>query len=285
MERNNNDTFLKFNKILVALDASPQSISALETAARLAHYMRARLTGLFVEDVNILKLCDSPLAREFCLFTFRSIPVQRHRIEYQLRTIAEKINQKIAEISSRLRIPWNFTVTRGWVSSEILSASEEADLVILGKSGWSSKGISHLGSTAQDIIFKSKKNILILGKKPPKGAPIFLFYFNTPLFKKAFNLALFIKREEFSQLVILIPVKKLEYGIEIRNQLREKLGDLFDNVYFRILEVEDPSDFAYESSILKEGWFIIPWDRNIIDEEVLKNIISKAKGSILVIKN
>ncbi len=268
MERND-DIFSKFKKILVALDASPQSINALETAAKLASYMKASIKGLFVEDIDILRICESPFAREFSFFTFRTAPVQRERIEYQMRVLADKINRKIAEISSRLGISWDFTVTRGGVSSEILSQSEEADLVILGKSGWSSKGSVHLGSTAQDLIFKSNRDVLILGKRPPEGAPVFLFYFDTPVFRKALQLALFIKRKEMSPIVVLIPTQDINQGARVREFLKDELKKLSVDAYFRIIEVKDPSDFGYESSILKEGWFIVPYDRNLSTKEAI----------------
>ncbi len=281
---NSNDVFLRFKKILVALDASPQSIHALETGAKLACALKVRLKGLFVEDIDILKLCESPIAQEIHFFSFRRNPAHRKRLEYQLKIMAEKINKKIADIASKLSIPWDFMVTRGGVASEILSAAEEADLVILGKSGWS-KETFHIGSTAQNLIFKGKGNILILGKTPSKGAPIFLFFFNTPLFKKALELSILIKQDQHSPIVIIIPTTDINQGIVIRDSLKKQLKESFKEIFFRIIEVREPSDISVESSILREGWFVIPWDSTIVPETSIKAIISQAKGSILIVKN
>ena len=41
-------------RILVALDASPHSLAALEAASELADALKAELVGIFVEDVNLL---------------------------------------------------------------------------------------------------------------------------------------------------------------------------------------------------------------------------------------
>ena len=46
----------RLKRILVALDASEQSLTALETAATLAQAMQGELTGLFVEDAELLTL-------------------------------------------------------------------------------------------------------------------------------------------------------------------------------------------------------------------------------------
>ena len=55
------------NRILVALDASPQSEAALRAAAELAALLEAELEGLFVEDINLLHLCGLPFGREIRL--------------------------------------------------------------------------------------------------------------------------------------------------------------------------------------------------------------------------
>ena len=58
-----------FRRILVALDASQESMDALSTAAQMARRLHAELIGLFVEDENLLKLVQHPFAREVNLLT------------------------------------------------------------------------------------------------------------------------------------------------------------------------------------------------------------------------
>ncbi|MBK7177644.1 MAG: universal stress protein [Chloroflexi bacterium] len=55
---------MKIQRILVALDASPHSLAALEAAIDLAERLDAELQGLFVEDINLLRLAQLPFARE-----------------------------------------------------------------------------------------------------------------------------------------------------------------------------------------------------------------------------
>lgn len=51
-------------RILVALDTSPSSQAALEAAVALAERLNAEVCGLFVEDVDLLRVAESPYARE-----------------------------------------------------------------------------------------------------------------------------------------------------------------------------------------------------------------------------
>ncbi len=54
----------KKNRILVAIDTSPHGRAALEAAADLAAASSAELCGLFVEDLNLLRLAGLPFAHE-----------------------------------------------------------------------------------------------------------------------------------------------------------------------------------------------------------------------------
>ena len=51
-------------RIVVALDASSHSHAALAAAVALAGRLQAELQGIFVEDVNLLRLAELPFARE-----------------------------------------------------------------------------------------------------------------------------------------------------------------------------------------------------------------------------
>ncbi|MGB7837261.1 MAG: universal stress protein, partial [Terrimicrobiaceae bacterium] len=55
---------MNIRRILVALDASAHSRAALEAACELALGLDAELSGLFVEDINLLRLAQLPFASE-----------------------------------------------------------------------------------------------------------------------------------------------------------------------------------------------------------------------------
>ena len=55
---------LAVKRILIALDPSRRGQSALQAAAHLAAGTGAELAGLFVEDINLLRMAGLPFARE-----------------------------------------------------------------------------------------------------------------------------------------------------------------------------------------------------------------------------
>lgn len=120
-------------KVLLALDISPRSRSALEAAAALAGELDAELAGLFVEDVNLLRLSELPFTREIGSFSSVSRPIGLEQVEQALRREADEVQRLLAETAVRLRLRWSFHVARGQIAAELFAQAGEFDLVVLGK--------------------------------------------------------------------------------------------------------------------------------------------------------
>ena len=97
------DTARAVRRILVALDASAHSLAAVEAAARLAEKVDAELEGLFVEDVNLIRLARLELAREIDVLSARLRDLESQQLERQLRrgSLASAIEGRAWEMSSQ----------------------------------------------------------------------------------------------------------------------------------------------------------------------------------------
>lgn len=123
----------RMGRILLALDISPRSRAALETAAALAAELDTELVGLFVEDVNLLHLSGLPFTREVGLFSRDSRPLGLEEVERSLSREAEEVQRLLAETAARLQLRWSFHVARGQIGTELFAMADELDLVVLGK--------------------------------------------------------------------------------------------------------------------------------------------------------
>ncbi|OGV73049.1 MAG: hypothetical protein A3B82_06020 [Methylophilales bacterium RIFCSPHIGHO2_02_FULL_57_10] len=120
-------------KVLLALDISPRSRAALETAAALAGELDVELAGLFVEDINLLRLSELSFTREIGTFSNVSRPIGLEQVEQALRREADEVQRLLAETAARLRLRWSFHVRRGQIATELFAQAGEFDLVVLGK--------------------------------------------------------------------------------------------------------------------------------------------------------
>ena len=138
-------------RILVAIDATPDSWAALDAAAELAAEMEAEILGLFVEDIKLLRLADSPYAREVAYPTAAGAPLDRARMESQLRAHSAQAEKAVAAAGMREEVRWSFRSIRGEVTAEIRAAAGEADLLAIGRSSWSIGLQARVSATALDL--------------------------------------------------------------------------------------------------------------------------------------
>lgn len=163
---------IPIRRILVALDASPSSLAALNAAAGVAATLGIELSGLFVADVNLLRVAELPSARALGSFSGRPLPLERRVIERGLRAEARRAREALAAVAERDLLSWSFRVARGMVAPEILAAASEANLVVLGRAGWSG---SRLGSTARAVAMSAPGPALIAGRETRPGSTVVLY--------------------------------------------------------------------------------------------------------------
>jgi len=219
-----NDKDLKIKRILLALDASQKSLAALETAAELAGRLGAELRGLFVEDIDLLRMAEFPFAAEVGGFSLTVRRIQLPELEMQLRAQANHMKKTMAAISAREGVPWEFRVVRGPVASEIILAAAECDLIIVGKRGWSMS--KRLGSTVKMLISQGKGLTLILEPGVTFMVPAVAVYDGKEISRKVLDAAAALVKVKQGQLVILAIGETrqdaLDFGEAARSYMKER---------------------------------------------------------------
>lgn len=119
-------------RIVLTLDASACGRAALEIASQLAAEMQAELQGLFVEDVDLLRLANLPFACEVLLANAIPRQLEAAQIQSAFRSCAAKVRQALTEAADQRRLRWSFQVLQGDVVRTSRAAAEHAELLILG---------------------------------------------------------------------------------------------------------------------------------------------------------
>ena len=189
-------------RVLVALDASPQSQAALRAAARVAAAMQAELLGLFVEDANLFHLCNSPFCREVGLRTAVVRQLESQTVERQLRVLAAEMRRSLARVAGEAQVRWSFQVTRGAVEHELLVAAENSVLLSLGRTSWLTG--SRLGSTTRMVVQRTLRPLLILGNHDGLTHPLTVIYNGSPSADRALTLAIRLAQRDGHTLNIFL---------------------------------------------------------------------------------
>ena len=118
-------------RVLVAFDAASASDLAVEAAVELAAALsEARLEGLFVEDVNLVRLGGLPFASEVSTLTGTARSLAAAEIEHVLRVEAARLERLFAQAAQRAQLPWSFAIARGQLLGEAFARA--ADLTVVG---------------------------------------------------------------------------------------------------------------------------------------------------------
>jgi nucleotide-binding universal stress UspA family protein len=235
-------------KILVAVDASPSSVAALRAAAELAARAKAELLGLFVEDVALLRLAETPLAREILLPSASRVPVSRSHMESAIRAQSQLARDAVAAAAQTAQIAWSFRSVRGRVSEEILAAAREADLLALGIAGWSIGAGLRWGSTARQAAASSKPVLLLPLQALPPYSCVMVYFDDSPAARRALLAAAKLAETLGRNLTVLVAAtrdKKTEDTIE---EVKSTLQNLALPVTFRVI---DPQDLVSLTNLAK----------------------------------
>ncbi len=185
----NEEHELTIRRILVALDVSSHSLAALKAAVELAASLKAELLGLFVEDINLLRLAGLPFAQEIPYPLVVAQQMDSLRLEQELRTQASRARRVLAEAAEQSRVSWSFRVARGQVAAEVLTAASEVDLLSLGIASRPLIRRTRPGSTALTVAAKAPRTVLLLQHDEKIHPPVLVTYDGSAAAKRALTIA------------------------------------------------------------------------------------------------
>ncbi len=158
-------------RILVLLDASPESLAAAEATVELAAALGAELVGLFVEETELLALAGQPLTRAVDPFTATLQPLETPVLERRLRVQAARARERLARLAGGRGVGWSFRVERGDVLQRVEVARAGVDFVSVARVGWS-RGLRRLGGTARAVLTSGSGSVLLHGRPAAGKGPV-----------------------------------------------------------------------------------------------------------------
>lgn len=206
-------------RILVALDASADSLAGLEAAAQLASELDAELIGIFVEDEVLLRAGRLAVTREVTLFSSEARSLDENGMERQLRALADRARQALQSAAQRARVSWRFRTGRGRVARVLLEAGEEADLVVVGVRGHSP--LRGPGSTVRALLEAARHDVMVLRSGALLGRVVLAVHDGTDAGRRAVRRAAALASREEARLVVLLTTRDEDQARRAREEAEE----------------------------------------------------------------
>ena len=275
------DSEKKIKRILVALDASPHSLAALEMGTELAAKLGAELTGIFVEDINIHRLANLPFANEVGFLTASIRKLDTPLVSREFRTLARQAYQAMELLAKRRNLSWSFRRVQGVIPMELINAASDADLILLGKSGWSKR--KQMGSTARVVVIDAPRQAFFLRPGIQIGLPMLVLYDGSPIARKTLGVALLIHTGNHP-VNILVLAKQESVAEKLQSDVirqAEMAGNPVELQWTPDLDLSILANMTTSSSC---GILILPAESEYIDEDNLIELLDNTDCGVLIIR-
>lgn len=270
----------RIRRVLVALDASGESLAAAGAAAKLAALLEAELTGLFVEDKDLLQLSESPMAQQANLLTAAVESLEIEEVEQQFRALAVRARRALSLLAEAAGVPWSFRVARGSVTREIQAAATESDLVSLGRIGWSLRQRRVLGRTARSLLAESRRYTLLTEREVEIRQPVLVVFDGRRAGVEALELGLRLSDNGSAPLVVALVGENLP-------RLRQAAFEIIDQVQgtAKIVEIGAlrGSKLARFARGSRPGLVILPVGSSELDEDQVQELLDEVRCPILAV--
>jgi nucleotide-binding universal stress UspA family protein len=271
-------------RILVALDASAQSLAALRAAVMIAAELGADVEGLFVEDANLMRIAMLPVARRIVYPSAAEEPLDSSLMEHELKALARRAQRSLATVAEHYGIRWSFRVVRGKVTVEILSAASESDLLTVGRSGWSLARRMQLGSTAQHAAIHAPGALLLVNRPLAVDRPVLVLFDGSPPAEQALKAAMrFASAFQGRLAVFLLPDSPPDVkGLMTRAAHLMKAHEV--EASFRSLFATDALQLA--DAIETEGGGLLVLGRHYkrLAENEVQNLVRLVSNPVLLVR-
>ncbi len=118
--------------VLMAIDDASAGHDTMEAAVNLAVDLQAELQGLYIEDINLLRIAALPFVHEITTASGTVRPIDAQSMERAMQQKADQLRRAMEHRAESAQIRCTFSVTRGRVLQRVLLATAETDVVFFG---------------------------------------------------------------------------------------------------------------------------------------------------------
>lgn len=181
---------IRFRRIVVALDTSPEGRALLELAADLATCFRSSLAGLYVEDEDVQAFADLPVGQEISFAGGRLSDLTPERLKSHFSHQAALMRKTLEKVAAARQVEHTFELRRGRPERELHAAVEGTDLLAFGRA---------LGAMSRprgdDLVHRLSTSMargLLISPGPVRAAgegPVGGIFSGTPASERAIRMA------------------------------------------------------------------------------------------------
>ena len=271
-------------RVLVVLDPSAPRSEVLEAVACLAGDRSAHVTGLFIEDAELLSLARLPFAREV-RHAGSLVAFEAEELMQSLERQAREVRRIFEQTSSALKLAASFRIVRGNVLEELQRAAQEADLLLIGRAGPSSGPRNWQRQIIGRLPAATRKPVVFVQKVWRSGRSVVAYYEPDQQGRATLEQAVRIANIERAPLVVLVASGNGER--RRRHDAEEELTTLGASARIETIEPidDDALPGPLERLLRREDArvLVVPSGQLQFDEEALSRLLDRLECSLVAV--
>ncbi len=275
----------EIRRILVALGSYPEDAFTLRLAARLAAGLHAELRALYIQDSSLIRFAELPIAVEVITHSAIERNIDPSSIERDLVAYANRISRDLAQLAAQQRVRWSFETIRGQVESEVLAATEQADLLIVNrKTGRMMVSQNQLGSWAAVIATKSQRTVLLLEEQDHLDKPLVILLEDMVHGVTTLTIALRLSQSNHRKLIVLIAAESVKTFQQLKTQVEKWFEMQRRHAHFTWLRKAEPTALAH--ALWQEGGGVLLVSANtpLLKRENLAELMRQLRLPIVLVR-
>ena len=157
-------------RVLISFDCGHPSEELLQLLPRLLGTRPLELTGLYVEDEDLLRAAALPGLREVSL-NGQVAEMDVDRLQKEQAAEASAIRSTFEAVAARMRMQHRFLVTRGRASEELTRIADDSDFVLITRALRTS-GLRPRSGVHYDRLLRQSRNILFVNEPWRSGSSV-----------------------------------------------------------------------------------------------------------------
>lgn len=265
---------VSIRRIVVKLDSGASSLPALQVAVRLAAALGAELEGVFVEDINLMRLASLPFLREVRAFSLAEQAISAEGMQRDLRVLARQAEQALAQAAAASGVSCSFRVWRGHTGVESISASFDADILSLGTGG--PHGAYHRALP--------RLSAQVPGGRSVHAETISVLFSDSPRSLKALAAACHLAGTLHAGIRVLLPPPADAAGDRLQQLAAGVLEAHGQKAGFVRLDAVDPTALAEHIGRSAANVLIVDVDHPLLRRAGVAHCLEQLEGTVLLVR-
>jgi hypothetical protein len=193
-----------FARVVAALDATCHDVETVAMAVDIAARFEVEVSGLFIEDVNLLRVATLPMVRHVAIGPASAAPLDMAQLEADMRAQAARAAAELEASATRQGVKWSFRVVRGLPAAELSSATMTEDLLVLGPIRSLAGLPMRVASPLQNAVRGVRRSTLHVPRRMALSRPLVVLHAGSDLKKRTLAAATRVAGADARELAVLL---------------------------------------------------------------------------------